>query len=127
MHFVAIVVEELLDAHDDRRHLRSVLVRGDDLGRAGAAVHGLLVAGSPGHDAVRADVLGLARRAPVLDHLAVFATVGDEDLGDGLDVILVRRGNPVDRIRIVGLQVGVVLQAVRSHDSSGRYSSRRRE
>ena len=125
--FVAIVVEELLDAQNHRRHLRSILVRRDDLRGAGTAMHGLFVAGSPGHHAIRADVLGLARRPSVLDHLAVLAAIGDEDIGDGLDVILVRRGNPVHRIRIVGLQVGVVLQAVRSHDSSARYSSRHRE
>ena len=79
-------------------------------------MHGLFVAGGPGHHAIRTDILGLASRPPILHHLAVLAAIGDEDIGDGLDVILVRRGDPVDRIRIVGLQVGIVLQSVRSHE-----------
>src|SRR5208283_2678955 len=84
LHFVAIVVEELLDAHDHSRHLRSVLVRGDDLRRAWTAVHRLLVAGSPSHHAVRADLGGLARRAAVFHYLAVFAAIGNVHFGDGL-------------------------------------------
>ena len=94
-------------------------MRGDDFRGSGATMHSLLVAGGPGNYSVRADVLGLAGRTTVLDHLAVFAAVGDEDVRDSFDVILVWSGNPVNRIWVVGLQVGIILEAIRTHEIEG--------
>ncbi len=54
--FVAMILIELLDAYNDVRHLRAVLLRRNDGNKSAAAVGHVDVARSPGDHAIHTDV-----------------------------------------------------------------------
>src|SRR6266851_2586450 len=101
--------EEGLRAYNHIGHLRAILLRADYFDQSAFTLGDSHVARRPGHNRIDANMLGLAGKVAVLHDLAIVALSGNVVRGS---YIVVGSVDPVDRVRIVGFLVWIVLDAV---------------